>query len=355
MTRDQLPTPSLVLDHDAMTRNIATMTAFCRDRGVGLRAHAKCHKSVAIARLLADAGAIGASCATIGEAEAMAAGGITGILVTSPMATPDQLRRVRRLVGQGADLTLVVDDPDNVDALDGLPLPLVVDLDGGSRRTGCASVDDAAALAERIARNGTLRLAGVQCYWGHLQQVMPFEERRRRVDERKAGLHQLLDRIGPVEIVTGAGTGSFALDTDAGPFTEIQAGSFLFLDSQYSAVPVTPDGNPFEPSLFVRTAVVSRGHPGRVIVDAGLKALATDSGAPIPERGAPPDATYRFMGDEHGAIDFDPALPSPPLGAAIELLTPHCDPTVNLHDRYHVVRGDEVIDAWLIVRGYGTA
>jgi 3-hydroxy-D-aspartate aldolase len=362
MRRDQVPTPSLILDLDAMERNIEVMTVHAREAGVALRPHAKSHKCVEIARRLQAAGALGPACATIAEAEAMAEAGLGGVLVTSPMVTTDALERVRRLLLRGADLTLVADEPDNIEALAALAraaartLPIVVELDVGVGRTGCPEIADALALAERVAALPGLSFAGIQAYWGNLQQVMPLAERERRAGEQAERVRGLLAALSaeglPPAIITGSGTGTSWLDARCGLFTELQPGSFLFLDSCYGAVPISPEGNPFASALFVAAAVVSANRPGRVIVNAGLKALATDSGRPVPLRGAPQDATYRFMGDEHGALEFAQG-PAPRLGAVIELLTPHCDPTVNLHARYLVVRGEEVVDVWPIVaRGY---
>ena len=363
MRRTDLPTPALVLDLPAMRRNIERMAAHAAAAGVGLRPHAKSHKSVRIARLLVEAGALGACCATIREAEAMAEGGIPGILVTSPLVSADMLARLVRLLQQGADSTVVADHPANVaslaEAVAGLGairLPVIVELDAGSGRTGCASPEAALELARLVAAHPSLRFAGIQAYWGQHQQVMPLEERARRVAESKERLVSLLEALAsaglPAGIVTGGGTGTSFLDPAGGPFTELQAGSFLFLDSCYGAIPLSGAGNPFERSLFVRASVVSASHPGRVTINAGLKALATDSGRPVPVRGAPEGSTYRFMGDEHGAVEFAPELTTPPLGAAIELLTSHCDPTVNLYDSYAVVEGEEVVDEWPIARGF---
>ncbi|MFO1070910.1 MAG: alanine racemase [Geminicoccaceae bacterium] len=362
MRRDQLATPALVLDLDAMDRNIATMAAHARESGVALRPHAKSHKCVEIARRLAAAGALGPACATIAEAEAMAAGGIAGILITSPMTTPDMLDRLRRLLLRGADPKVVADNLANVAQLAEVAagvdrvLRVVVELDVGVGRTGCREPEDGLALARAIAASSSLRFVGVQAYWGHLQQVMPLSERQARADaqaERLKRLIGLLNGVGlPPEIVTGGGTGTSFIDPGLKLFTEIQPGSFLFLDSCYGSVPLRGNENPFVPSLFVAASVVSANHPGRVVVNAGFKAFATDSGKPVPLRGAPAGSTYRFMGDEHGAVEFESGT-APALGATIELLTSHCDPTVNLHARYQVVRGDAVIDTWPIAaRGY---
>ena len=363
LARAAVPTPSLVLDLDALDRNIARMAERAYRMGVALRPHVKSHKSVAIARRLAQAGAVGACCATIEEAEALAAGGIGGLLITSPMATEPLIERVRRLRQNGAELMLVVDHARTVDRLAASmqagddPLRLIVEFDVGVGRTGCLDALSVVALARQIADLPSLRFEGIQAYWGNLQQVMPFEERERRVHLQAERLRALIADLAaaglPPGIVTGGGTGTHAIDGALGLYTELQPGSFMFLDSCYSAIPLGPDGNPFEPSLFVAASVVSANRPGRAIVNAGFKAFATDSGLPQAARGAPLHSTYRYMGDEHGALDF-PDAPGPEVGETIEFLTSHCDPTVNLHAQYQVVRGDRVVDVWPIVaRGYG--
>lgn len=363
MRRDAVRTPALVLDLDVLDRNIAIMTRWAAEAGVKLRPHAKSHKSPDMARRLVKAGALGACCATIAEAEELANGGVPGLLITSPMATPDMLARLGRLLARGADIMVVADDPRNVAALGRVAtahnrkLPVLVELDVGQKRTGCVEISDAVALAQQIAKDAGLSFTGVQAYWGHLQQLMPFEERKAQVALRMERLRQLLAGLDAVglkpQIVTGSGTGTHWLDAQHGVFTELQGGSFLFLDSCYGPLPLTPQGNPFTPSLFVAAGVVTANRPDYVVVNAGFKALATDSGKPQPARGVAQGASYRFMGDEHGAIDFDPSAPRPEPGAIIELVTPHCDPTVNLHARYIVVKGEEVIDEWpIIARGY---
>lgn len=362
MRRDQVKTPALMVDLDALDRNIAVMAKWAKAAGVSLRPHAKSHKSAEIARRLVAAGALGAACATIDEAEGLAAGGVRGLLITSPMAAEHMLARLERLLARQADVTVVADDPRNVDALarvgsrSARTLPVLVELDVGVGRTGCVEVADAAALAKRIAGHGSLRFAGIQAYWGTLQQVMPFEDRRARVAEGAERVRALLEALSAegleVPVVTGGGTGTHWLDAEARVFTELQPGSFLFLDSCYGRIPLTPEGNPFSPALFIAASVVTANRSGRVIVNAGYKAFAADSGMPVPVRGAPEGATYRFMGDEHGAVEFASSA-SPALGATIELLSSHCDPTVNLYSRCLVVRADEVIDEWpVIARGY---
>jgi 3-hydroxy-D-aspartate aldolase len=339
------------------------MAQRCKSLGVALRPHAKSHKSAEIARRLVTAGALGACCATIAEAEGLAAAGIEGLLITSPMSTDDMLERVGKLLLRRADIMVVVDDRRNVDALAavsaraGRTMPVLVELDVGQGRTGCVEIEDAVALARHVASHPSLEFAGIQAYWGNLQQVMPFEERKaqvgKKVDRLRTLIAALADYALKPGIITGSGTGTHWLDAQHGIFTELQAGSYVFLDSCYGPLPLTPDGNPFSASLFVAAGVVTANRPDRVIVNAGFKAFATDSGRPVPTRGVAQGATYRFMGDEHGAVEFDPTSPPPALGATIELLTSHCDPTVNLHARYDVVRGEDVVDEWpILARGY---
>jgi D-serine deaminase-like pyridoxal phosphate-dependent protein len=360
--RAALPSPALLIELDALDANISRMAAHAATAGVGLRPHAKAHKSAVIAARLVHAGAIGASCATIGEAEAMAAGGIGGLLVTSPVVGGDALARLGRLLLRDAEVMVVADDPGNVRDLAGaaadagMRLPVLVDLDVGQGRTGCADVEAAEALAGEVAEQAALEFAGVQAYWGNLQQVTPFAERRARVEEQARKLRTLIERLGaagrPPLIVTGGGTGTSFIDPGLGLFTELQPGSYLLMDSSYGAVAIDGSGPGFAPSLFVSALVVSASRPGRSIVNAGFKALATDSGRPAPVRGAPPGASYTFMGDEHGAIDFDPGAGDLRVGDRVELLTSHCDPTVNLHGRYAVVRGEDVLDFWPIEARY---
>jgi D-serine deaminase-like pyridoxal phosphate-dependent protein len=361
--RSELPTPCLVIDRPAFESNIAAMAGRAMARNWQMRPHAKAHKSVDIARRLAEAGALGPACATIGEAETMAGGGCAGILITSPLVTTDHLARLAKLLGRDKSILVVADDPDNVRQLNavagsaGRELRCVVELDVGQGRTGCITVEDAVIVARMIDASPALSFAGLQAYWGHLQQVMPYDERRRRAAASGEKVTATVKALGEAKltpgVVTGGGTGTCGFDSEVAPFTELQPGSFLFLDSCYGAVDLSGDGSsPFKPSLFLRSEVVSRRHPNRVIVNAGFKAFATDSGKPVPGLGAPAGATYRYMGDEHGAVEWEGDAPAPKLGAAIELLTSHCDPTVNLHRAFHVVDGDDVVARWPIGNGY---
>jgi 3-hydroxy-D-aspartate aldolase len=268
----------------------------------------------------------------------------------------DPAARAALLAG-GADVTVVADHPANVAALDaaaataGRRLPVIVDFDVGQHRTGTASEPDAVALAQRIAASAHLVYAGLQAYYGHLQQIPATADREAAAAAQQArvrSLRQALAAAGlPPAIITGGGTGTAFADLPAKVFTELQPGSYLFLDSCYGAIPLAADGGaPFRPSLFVQASIVSVNQPGLAVCNAGLKSFATDSGKPRPVSGTPSGATYRFMGDEHGGIELPAGADAPALGAAVELLTSHCDPTVNLHDWLHCVRGDLLVDIW---------
>lgn len=356
LSRYAVPTPALILDIEALDHNIATMAALAKDMGVALRPHAKSHKCVEIAQRLARAGALGACCATVGEAEAMALGGIGGILLTSPLVSTDHLQRLGRLLERGADVAVTADHPQILEVYSALAeaagrhMDVFVDFDFGMGRTGCAEVQDAVAVAQKAQALPALSFRGVHAYWGQLQQILPVTERQRQAAVQHDRLRTLITALAGAglkpEIVSGAGTGTHAIDGKTGLFTELQPGSFLFLDSLYGA----SVGAPFRESLFVAASVISANVPGRAIVNAGLKAFATDSGKPSPRRGAPVGATYRLMGDEHGAVDYEGQ--GPEVGDTIEFLTSHCDPTVNLHPAYHVVRGEEIVDIWPVRSRY---
>ena len=357
-SRHRLDTPALLVDLDALERNIAAMAAHARAAGVALRPHAKTHKSLAIARRQVAAGALGICCATLGEAEVMVAGGIPGVHITSPMVTEPKIARLVALNAQAQHgLSVVIDHPDNLAALDaaaqgaGKPLDVLVDYEAGQGRTGVA--DEAALVAlvraARACRGVAFR--GIQAYSGNLQHVPVRAERRARALAQARHVAAMVARLRgagiEIPIVTGGGTGTFDLDPEARLFTELQVGSYVFMDAQYQrALADGRNAPPFEAALLVSTAVVSVNAAGYVTTDAGLKCFATDGPAPVPAAGAPEGSRYEFFGDEHGRLVLAPGAARPALGARIECVSPHCDPTVNLHDVYHVVRGDTLVETW---------
>jgi len=354
-SRSRLSTPALVLDLNALERNIARMAGFSREQRVALRPHAKTHKSVRIARMQVEAGALGVCCATLGEAEVMVGGGVEGVLITSPVVPPAKVARLAALNTRAAGLMVVADHPDNVAALSrasaaaGKPLRVLVDLDTGIHRTGVRDAEAAATLARQIGASSSLEFRGVQAYAGHLQHVEDFAARRSLAEAQHRTLAELVERLTAEGrrpgIVTGAGTGTHAIDA-AGPFTELQTGSYVFMDVEYNAVDLRGGtARAFEPALFVAATVVSANADGFVTLDAGLKAFATGGPKPQPARGAPAGSRYAFLGDEHGALILPPGGRLA-IGSVVECLTPHCDPTVNLYDRCHVVRGETLADIW---------
>jgi D-serine deaminase-like pyridoxal phosphate-dependent protein len=355
-SRRSLNTPVLVLDLDPLDRNIAMMAGLASARGLSLRPHAKTHKSIDIAKRQIAAGAIGLCCAKLGEAEVLADGGISGLHITSPVVSTPAIERLVELNQRSDGLMTVADDPANVEALGRAladsctPLNVIIDIDPDIRRTGVASREAAAALARAIADQPKLVYRGVQFYCGMQQHIEDYAQRRAAIEERTGYLQSviaaLIEAGFPPDIVTGSGTGTHAIDLDLGVFTELQVGSYVFMDQQYLDCDLTGDGaSPFETSLFIDARVVSANGPGMATLDAGFKAMATDGGPPKIVAGAD-GATFVFMGDEHGAIIGPAADTRHRIGDAVTLAAPHCDPTVNLYDSYHVVRGDTLVDIW---------
>ena len=357
-SRRSLNTPVLVLDLAALDRNIATMAAVAAGKGVLLRPHAKTHKSLDIARRQVAAGAVGLCCAKLGEAEALAAGGVEGLHITSPVVSHQAIARLTALNAATERLSVVVDHPANVHALaaesaEAKPLRVIIDIDPGIRRTGVSSAAAAVALWREITASPTLRYAGVQFYCGREQHIESFAVRRTAMIERTAYLQSIISELteagGRPEIVTGSGTGTHRIDLELGVFTELQVGSYVFMDDQYRACDLTGQGpgvSPYDSALFVDARVVSANGRGLVTVDAGLKAFATEGEPPLIVEGAPAGAKFVFMGDEHGALVAGDIQSKLTVGDLVTLAVPHCDPTVNLYDSYHVVRGDTLAEIW---------
>jgi D-serine deaminase-like pyridoxal phosphate-dependent protein len=354
-SRRALNTPVLVIDRDALQRNIAAMAEFARAHGMALRPHAKTHKSVEIARLQMAAGAVGLCCAKLGEAEALSGGGINNILITSPVVTPQAIERLIALNARIGDLRVVADNPDNVEALAAAAgalaqtLAVIIDVDPGIRRTGVSSPDAALELAARIKASPSLHYAGVQYYCGAQQHIESFADRRAAIADRTAYLQTVIEALSGAghapEVVTGGGTGTHRIDAELGVLNELQAGSYVFMDKQYNDCDLDGQGAPpFQTSLFVDAHVISANSSSMATIDAGFKALSTDGGLPVVIDGAPVGAMFVFMGDEHGAlIAPDHAFR---IGDHVTLAVPHCDPTVNLYDAYHVVRDGTLIEIW---------
>jgi D-serine deaminase-like pyridoxal phosphate-dependent protein len=357
-----IATPALVIDGAALQDNIARMASVAAEHNIALRPHAKTHKCAEIARMQLDAGAVGIACATIREAEALARAGITGLLVTSPMVGADKVDRLLHL-NRHAPVAVVIDHPAQLDALRAAlapgdpPLGVLIDVDIGHGRTGVATLQDGHALARVAAGDPRIAFCGLQGYAGHVQHIVDPAARRAATHEAVKMLRTLariLDAEGlPCPIVSGSGTGAHAYDLD-GPYTELQVGSYVFMDADYGRVR-RDDGTPlpFAPALFVLTTVVSANREGQVTVDAGTKALAVNGPSPARFIGLPAGATYAFAGDEHGIIVLPAGAPRPAVGERLLIEATHCDPTVNLHATFHAVHRDGAVATMAIVGRHG--
>ena len=355
------PTPCLVLDRDALRRNVAHMAGFAARHGLRLRPHAKTHKSRAIASLQAEAGAVGICCATLWEAEQLA-GSAPSILLTSPVAGGQAIPRIAALLDQGVDLSVVADHSYFLAALTGkLPLGtqlgIVIDVDPGMGRTGVASPGDAVTLARAVTNDRNLRYGGIQFYCGSEQHIPTLAARRQAIAARNLRLAETIAALTNAglapPVVTGGGTGTHVIDAEAGLLTEIQPGSYVFMDQDYGMCELG-DSDRFDLALSVHATVVSANRLGWITIDAGIKAFATDSGLPAVIAGAPRDSVYRFTGDEFGRLDFPEGAVPPAVGSRIILAASHCDPTVNLHGVYNLVSGGLFEGTWPVdARGYG--
>ena len=354
----KLATPALIVDLDAFERNVARMVEHARKAGIGLRPHAKTHKSATIAKAQIAAGANGICCAKLGEAEALAACGIESILLTSPVVTTSGIARLMTLNAAMRELMVVCDNAGVAARLDaaaqaaGKHLKVLVDIDPGMGRTGIRAAN-APALVALVAAARGLEYRGLQCYAGNVQHMESPNERRAASLNAMKELGELRDTLAKSgfapKIISGGGTGTFDIDPDAHVLTELQVGSYIFMDKQYNDVWEKPgDTVPFEVSLMVQTTVISANRAGLATTDAGFKSFATDAGPPLLRSGAPEGAAYFFFGDEQGGIAYpkDGKLLQP--GDVVRCVVPHCDPTVNLYDRYHAVRGETLEALWPI-------
>ena len=353
---DQIDTPALVVDLDAMERNIARMADFARKHQVLWRPHAKMHKSAEIALLLQRAGAVGACVQKTAEAEALAAGGVRDITITNQVIAHPKLLRVARLAArlqaQGGRLALAVDSAEGVQRLaeamaQAAPqarIDVLVEIDVGQGRCGVPPGAPALALAQAVARLTQLRFAGLHAYHGRAQHLRGAAERREAIAAAVQAARHTRDLITatglPVPLVTGSGTGTLVHEAASGVYGELQAGSFLFMDTDYARNEREPAQPVFEQSLFVKTQVIS-ACGSHAVCDAGHKSHAIDSGLPTVAL-LPPERALRYAngGDEHGLIYADgPKARLPALGRMLWLVPGHCDPTVNLHNFLIGVRG----------------
>ena len=350
---DQVLTPALLVDLDALEANLARMAAATRAAGVALRPHGKMHKSADVARLQVAAGAVGLCCQKVSEAEAFVRAGIADVLVTNQIVDPAKVDRLARLAGM-ATVGVCVDALGNVADLSdacarhGTTLRLLVEVDTGQARCGVGSPDQVVALARAILAAPGLAFGGVQAYQGAMQHLATHAERQAAFEASRARLVPLLAALEAAGIacptVTGAGTGSWQFEAASGHWSELQCGSYAFMDADYGRITVADgarlDGE-WRNALFVLAQVISVA-PGRAVVDAGLKAMSGESGLPLVW--GQPGLACTGLSDEHATI----ADPSGRLrlGERIRLVPGHCDPTVNLHDWLVATRGGVVQALW---------
>ena len=347
-------TPALLVELDALEANIVRMRDRMARTGVAFRPHSKTHKSTAIAALQLDAGAVGVCCQKVSEAEIMVAGGVRDVFVTNEVVDAPKLARLAALARR-AKVSVCVDALPNVAELAcaaercGTTLHVLVELNVGADRCGVDNVDEVLPLARAIAARPALRFAGLQAYHGPAQHFRARDERRAAIEAAAAKTRAAVallaaDGLG-CAVIAGAGTGSHEFELASGLYTEVQAGSYVFMDADYGRN-LDRDGrfvSDFENALFVLATVMSGAAPGRRVVDAGTKALSTDSGMPVVH--GLPGVAYVQANDEHGRLEVSGAV-APAVGEKIRIVPGHVDPTVNLHDWYVGIRRDHVECLW---------
>ncbi|AEG91798.1 DSD1 family PLP-dependent enzyme [Ramlibacter tataouinensis] len=355
-----IDTPALVVDLDALQRNLGRMAEFARKHDIRWRPHAKTHKSGAIARLQLQAGAHGVCVQKTAEAEAMVAGGIHDVYITNEVIAPAKLARVaalaHRVAAERGQLSIAVDSPEGVARLaqamnearaagrGRAVIDVYVELDVGHGRCGVTPGRSAVALVHEIRKHPALRFAGLQAYHGKAQHLRTAQERREAIAtvvQDVVFTRKLIEADGiAVELVTGAGTGTMVCEAASGVYGELQAGSFIFMDVDYGANERDPAQPHFEHALFVKTQVISSGLQ-HAVCDAGHKSHAIDSGLPrVHALDGAPELAYFNGGDEHGILRPVAGNPRvPEIGRLLWLIPGHCDPTVNLHDHLIGIRG----------------
>ncbi len=355
MREDEIDTPALVIDLDAFEYNLDRMAALLAPTGARLRAHAKTHKSPVIALQQIARGAVGQCVQKVAEAEILAWGGVPDILVSNEVVGAAKLARLVALA-RIAKVAVCVDDPAQIVAIEaaaeaaGARISVLVEIDIGAARCGVQPGPEAVALAKRIAASKHLLFGGLQAYQGSAQHRRGVEERKKLIDHAIDGSRRTVEQLRQqglaCPIVGGGGTGTFEIEAASGVYTEIQAGSYAFMDADY-ARNLDAGGAPvstFRHSLFVLATVMSAPRHGLAVLDAGHKAVSIDSG--MPTLWQRPDIRYVSASDEHGKLEYGPETSAVKLGEKLRLVPGHCDPTVDRFDWYVGVRGGRVECLW---------
>ena len=364
---EELDTPALVVDLDAMEANIAQMQRTVRANGIASRPHAKTHKTPAIARRQLETGSVGICVAKVGEAQALFDHGIEELLMTTINVTPFKINRAMHLRQQCPTFIQATDTADNARDLSeaaaalGIEADVVVDVDPGGHRTGITPGAPALELAQLVDRLPNLRLRGILCYDGGSQHVKGFEARQAQTLERLAAAADTrgqMERSGlNTEIFSGGGTGTYNIDHQTPGFTDVQVGSYVFMDAQYIEVGGADDPEvytDFQPALTILATVVNAQYEGRATTDAGAKACTINRPWAIVK--GETGMSYTSGSDEFGTLRYeDNASRTYRAGEKLELIVSHCDPVVNLYDQMYAVRNGRVEAIWPIAaRGRST-
>ena len=359
MDEADIQTPCLVLDLDALERNIIKMGQFAKNKNMRHRVHGKMHKSVDVALLQEKlGGSCGVCCQKVSEAEAFVRGGIKDVLVSNQVRDPAKIDRLARLPKLGARAICCVDDLANIADLSaaavkhGTQIECLVEIDCGAGRCGVQSTEDVVAIATAIDAAEGLKFAGLQAYQGAMQHLDDYQERKAKIDVAVAMVADAVAALKSVglecDIVGGGGTGSYYFEGESGVYNELQCGSYAFMDADYGRI-LDRDGKridqgEWQNALFLLTSVMSHAKADKAICDAGLKAQSVDSGLPVIFGRT--DVEYIKCSDEHGVIaDPDGVLK---VGDKLKLVPGHCDPTCNVHDWYVGVRNGKVEALWPI-------
>lgn len=363
----ELDTPALIVELDALEGNLATMQNTVARNGIASRPHAKTHKCPSIARMQLETGSVGICTAKVGEAEVMLEHGIDRVLMTTTNVTPVKIERAMALSRWYPGFVQATDTPTNARDLsaaaeaEGISADVVIDIDSGGHRTGITPGRPALELAQLVDQLPSLRLVGMLCYDGGSQHVQGFEARRAQTLERLAPAAEtfsMLQRSGlNTEIFSGGGTGTYNVDHETAGFTDVQCGSYVFMDAQYLGIGGATDSTiytDFDPSLTILTTVINSQYEGRATTDAGAKACTINRPWPIVKGEL--GMSYTSGSDEFGTLRYEEgASRTYRAGDKLELIVSHCDPVVNLYDQLYAVRNDRVEAVWSIAaRGRST-
>ena len=357
MDEADIQTPCLVLDMDALERNIKKMGDYAKAHGMRHRVHGKMHKSVDVAKLQEElGGSVGVCCQKVSEAEVFARGGIKDILVSNQVRDPKKIERLANLPKLGARTIVCVDDIANVADLSaaavnaGTELEIFVEIDCGAGRCGVTTTADVVAIAQAVEAAPGLKFTGIQAYQGAMQHMDSYEDRKAKLDIAIAMVKDAVDGLKTegieCELVSGGGTGSYYFESNSGVYNELQCGSYAFMDADYGRI-LDKDGKridqgEWENAFFILTSVMSHAKADKAICDAGLKAQSIDSGLPVIY--GRDDVEYIKCSDEHGVISDPNGVLK--VNDKLRLVPGHCDPTANVHDWYVGVRNGKVEVVW---------